>query len=611
MLAGLAGHVVIRGLAIALVFTTAPAALGAGQTPQSLPIRTAVDLVRLDFLALSQAGQPVTDLAAADVTLKIDGRLREIRSFQFVQVDGAGSDQRPRLSAKLLPQPFGTNALDDSGRLVVIIVDTDSIRANVAQQATGAAAEFVSGLSPRDRVGLVTMPYGGILVEPTRDHAQMLKALPTISGQASHQTTDSSKGCRTRDTLNALADHLSGLAHVDGPKTIIFVSSGMLLPRRDAPMTGPPGPCEIRSVHYDQVGTAAGLARANVYVIKPDDFVIDSAKNVFVDPAASRFRSSDEELAGIESLAGVTSGVLLRLTPTDRSAFARIARESAGYYLVGFEPRPNERNGSYHRVEFDVARAGARLRALPNVMIAKGDGKPPALTPQAMLRDGKRYPDLPLRVIGLSSPNPGDTKLAVVGLVEPLDRAVTLESAAFGLIDQRGRLVAQWTANARELGSMPVTSAGLVSPGRYRLRVAAIDTTGRRGSADYEVAAEAVTTNGLTLSTMVLGVTHERTFVPRLQFVSEPTANGSFEIFGPAPAGTLSMALELAATEDGPALVRVPGAVGVTQDAERRRATGVVPIGQLAPGDYVVRAVVSLDGRPVTTLIRILRKAAA
>ena len=228
-----------------------------------------------------------------------------------------------------------------------------------------------------------------------------------------------------------------------------------------------------------------------------------------------------------------------------------------------------------------------------------------------MLRDGKSYPDLPLRVIGLSSPNPGDTKLTVVALAEPLDRSVALASAAFGLIDQRGRLVAQWTANARELGSLPVTSAGLASPGRYRLRVAAIDATGRRGSADYELAAEPVTASGLTFSTMVLGVSYERSFVPKLLFVREPTANGSFEILGPAPAGTLSVALELATTEDGPAIVRVPGAIAVTENADRRRATGVVPIGQLAPGDYVLRAIVSLDGRPIATLVRILRKAAA
>ena len=606
MSAGCAGRFVIPGLVV-LAATTG---LRARQAPQT---QAPADLVRLDFLALSQDGRPVADLAAGDVTLKVDGRPRDIRFFQFVRLADADSPARARVPAKLLPPPFGTNVPDDVGRTIVIIFETDSIRANIAQQATGAAAEFVAGLSPHDFVGLVTMPYGGILAEPTRDHERVSKILPTITGQASRQTTDSDKGCRTRDTLNALAGHLTGLAHIEGPKTIIFVSSGMMLPRRDAPLSGPPGPCEIRSVHYDEVGIAASLARAHVYVVKPDDFVIDSARNTFVDPTASRFRSSDEELAGIESLAGVTSGELLRLTPSDRSAFARIARESAGYYLVGFEPRPNERNGASHRVEFNVARAGARVKALPNLVIAKADGKKPALTPQTMLRDGRTYPDLPLRVVGVASPNPGDTKLTVVALVEPIDRSVTLESAAFGLIDQRGRLVAQWTANARELASLPAMSAGLASPGRYRLRVAAIDTTGRRGSADYEISAESVTTGGLTLSTMVLGVSYERNFVPKLQYVDEPTANGYFEMFGPAPAGTLSVAMELAASEDGPALVRVPGAIVVmagTKDVDGRRATGVVPIGQLAPGDYVVRAVVSLDGKPLVTLARILRKAA-
>jgi hypothetical protein len=79
---------------------------------------------------------------------------------------------------------------------------------------------------------------------------------------------------------------------------------------------------------------------------------------------ASRFRSSDEELAGIESLAGVTSGVLLRLTPTDPSVFTRIARESAGCYLVGFEPKPKERNGSQHGVEVDVRRSSTRVEGV-------------------------------------------------------------------------------------------------------------------------------------------------------------------------------------------------------------------------------------------------------
>jgi len=601
------GRVRTSGLLVLL----AAAALSAGQPARNPPVRGAVDLVRLDFVALSQDGQLVTDLKAEDVTLKVDGRPREIRSFQFVRFGGSEPAARAALPAKRLPPPFGTNALDEVGRTVLIIFETDSIRANVVQQATSAAADFVNRLSPRDWVGLVTMPYGGILVEPTRNHELVRKWLPTISGQASQQASDSDKGCRTRNTLNALADHLSGLAHIEGPKTIIFVSSGMLMPRRDAPMSGPPGPCEIRSVHYDEVGTAAALARANMYVVKPDDFVIDSAKNAFADPSASRFRSSDDELAGIESLAGVTEGVLLRMTPADHSAFTRIARESAGYYLVGFEPKDSERNGSYRRIEFNVARPGIRVKAHRNVLVSKADAKRPALTPQAMLRDGKGYRDLPVRTVALASPNPGDTKLKIVAIVELLERSVALDSAAFGLIDQRGRLVAQWTANARELTSFPLMSAGLASPGRYRLRVAAIDTTGRRGAADYEFSAEPVTAGGMTMSALVLGVSFERSFVAKLQFVNEPTAAGYFEIFGAPESGTLSVAMELATTEDGPALIRVPGTVVATTDADRRRATGVVPVGRLEPGDYVMRAVVSLDGRPIGRLIRILRKAAA
>jgi len=228
-----------------------------------------------------------------------------------------------------------------------------------------------------------------------------------------------------------------------------------------------------------------------------------------------------------------------------------------------------------------------------------------------MLRDGKTYGDLRLRVVGLVSPNPGDSKLTVIALVAPLDRSVTFDSAALGLIDPRGRLVAQWTANSKELSVVPVMAAGLVAPGRYRLRVGAIDTTGRRGSAEYEVMAEPVTANGLMLSTLLLGVSYERNFVPKLQCTNEPTANGYFELFGTPPAGTLSVAMELATSEDGPALVRVPGTIAETSSADRRRATGVGPIGKLSPGDYVLRAVLSLDGRPIAKLTRVLRKSAS
>src|SRR5690606_13345916 len=99
-----------------------------------------------------------------------------------------------------------------------------------------------------------TMPRGGLLADLSRDHRRVRELLGNISGQASQRATESEKSCRTRDTLNALRGILEGVKHVDVPKTIVFVSGGILTARRDAPLAGPPGPCEIRAVNYDEVG---------------------------------------------------------------------------------------------------------------------------------------------------------------------------------------------------------------------------------------------------------------------------------------------------------------------------------------------------------------------
>jgi hypothetical protein len=77
-----------------------------------------------------------------------------------------------------------------------------------------------------------------------------------------------------------------------------------------------------------------------------------------------------------------------------------------------------------------------------------------------------------------------------------------------------------------------------------------------------------------------------------------------------ADAGTrISSALEIAATMNGPALVAVPFAVERTGE-NRYAATGAIPIAALPPGDYIVRALVGIEGQALTRVVRTLRKAA-
>jgi VWFA-related protein len=581
--------------------------------------RTGVELVTLDLQALGPDGRPLTDLAATDVILRVNGRPREIRSLQYVRLAEPAASAGAIATTRELPPPFGSNYAGDAGRTIVLVIENESLRPGIARHATDAAAEFVDHLSPRDRVALVTMPRGGLQMDLTRDHARVIELIRGVSGQGPTRTTESEQGCRTRLTLEGLTDLLGGLTGVDVPKTVVVLSAGLLLPRRDALATQAPGPCEIRPSHYDDVGSAAIAARANFFVIRPDDFVVESATNAFADPSASRFRSADMEIAGLESLAGVTSGQFLRITPADHSAFERVLRESASYYLLAFEPLPSERNNLSHRVDVTPTRRDAHLRARPRLLIPKPALRPApdkqrpapppasAITAQGMIRDGRAYRDLPLRTAAFASSSGDDRQLKLVAIAEPLDPGVTLTSVAFGLIDARGRLVAQWTANERELALTPVMSAGLAEPGAYRLRMAAVDVTGRRGAADHDVTFQLTPAGPLKLSMLALGVSRPG-FRPQLEFGHEPTAMGYFEIFGSPPDGALSAALELAPGTDQPALIRVPAALVASADPMRRTVTGVVPIADQPPGDYVVRGLVFVDGKPLGTVSSTLRK---
>jgi len=144
-------------------------------------------------------------------------------------------------------------------------------------------------------------------------------------------------------------------------------------------------------------------------------------------------------------------------------------------------------------------------------------------------------------------------------------------------------------------------------PGAYRLRVAAIDSTGRTGTADYEVETEIVQTGALKLSSVILGLSRDGRFSPRLQFGNEPTALAYIEMYGAPPGTRISSSLELSQTMNGPALVSLPLAIEAAGQ-DRYAATGVIPIGALPPGDSVGRAMVGIEGQPMTRVTRTLRK---
>jgi hypothetical protein len=68
--------------------------------------------------------------------------------------------------------------------------------------------------------------------------------------------------------------------------------------------------------------------------------------------------------------------------------------------------------------------------------------------------------------------------------------------------------------------------------------------------------------------------------------------------------------IEIARSLNGPAMAASPLAIEAGGE-NRYVARGAIPIGKLPPGDYVVRALVGLEGHPMTRVVRTLRKVAA
>jgi hypothetical protein len=320
---------------------------------------------------------------------------------------------------------------------------------------------------------------------------------------------------------------------------------------------------------------------------------------------------TSSQTAGLEHLAGTTGNRMFRLEGNSENAMARLAAETSAYYRATFAPEESERTGLTYRVSLHVKRPDIEVVAPPSVLIPKADGSragAKAASAREMLRVSRVYRDLPLRAAAYASRDESAGKVKIVVLFEPVDPAASLKSAAVGLFDEKGRLSVQATADPANLTRRPPMLAAVAKPGAYRMRLAATDANGRAGTVDVDLKAELTGADPLKLSSLVLGVAETGRFAGRLQFYNEPTAVAYLEIYG-VTTGALSADLELADTENGPASVR--GAMRITGEAadDRHIALGGIPIGLLPPGDIVVRAVVSVDGKPIGRVTRTLRKA--
>jgi VWFA-related protein len=633
----------------------APQAPKPPEPPKTPVFRAGVELISVDITALDGNGRQVTDLTAAEFEVDIDGSRRQVSSVEYIRsVDPLRAIGAPHKVAAPDETFSSSNARGaPRGRLIVLLIDQGNIRTGAARSAMNSAKRFVDTLTPEDRVAVIAIPSPGELVDFTTDHDQVREALLRIVGTASparsrfnisitealalYMNSDTRlamevivRECgaaggaidlercereveqdaaqivgdirrRTDDSVRGMRAVLQGLGGLEGPKSVIILSEGLIF--------------EGLGGETDELASVAADSRATLDVLLLDVPLFDAAQSMR--PTTPR-EDRDLQIAGLELLAGASRGNLYRINTTAEFAFDRISRSLDGYYLLGVESRPDDRNGRRHRISVRSTRRGVTIRSRRSFLTSVSAK---ATTPEDAVTRALKSPlpinDLPLKIATWTYKEPGSSRVRVLVAAEaerlagqPLDYTVGM-----AIVNKQGKGIATpvelkaLAEKSGDPGTAIFTGVLAVDPGHYRFILSMADSEGRVGSVSRAVTAFQMDGPGVALGDLLLGSTSGASRVV-LQPAIEPavTANmaAMMEAYSPSAAG-VEGTLEILESEDRAPLASVPMRVSGGASPEVVNLRAQFHTSALPPGRYLARGILRQDGKPHGHLIRPFR----
>ena len=417
-----------RGLS-ALVVAAACAVVVPSFGPLSgQTFRSSVDLIAVDVQVIGRDRQPPAMLRAQDFEVTLDGRKRPVLSASFTRHELTPLDPRRgelvepgrgETSGLLAPAPAG-----DAVRTFIISIDTASFRSLDAQVAVIAAQRFVQQLSPRDAVGVFTLPDGPRVL-PTTSHAIVRQAIgrivgrkPTVPGQFGmtvEQVIDITATAATQSLLaarrtvgqmfqdettsgdqitcsgttslctegalneaesraSALEDEvMEGLVGLNsllrllqefpGRKTVLLLSGGM-------PVSDRSGGRPNLATEVKRLGDQATYANATIHAL-----YFDQDLNVAFDaegqkPRASSGRTRAIYTRALAEFSEPSGGTLIEVsTGAGEREIDRLLAETSTYYVLGVEPDDRDRDGRPHRLSVKVNQRGVTVKSRRLVLV--------------------------------------------------------------------------------------------------------------------------------------------------------------------------------------------------------------------------------------------------
>ena len=617
---------------------------------QGPTFRTGVEVIAVDVAVVDRNGKPVEDLLAPDFAVKIDGTERRVVTAEQVRID---IDAARREAADPFETLYTTNLKPPNGRMFVIAVDQLGIRFGSARALLSTAANFLAKLSPADRAAFVAYPEPGVQVAFTNDHLRLKQAMervvgrqqalqtrynmglyeaiaisergdgrifaqvvlrecPRMSGAALEQCerdilSEASSMVRTvrqdsTESLRGLYNLLMGLSVIEGPKTLILLSEGLVIE----------SPSDL-----DQVIRAAAYARVTIHVLVLDVPQHDITVSRMA-PTATEDRSM--HVQGLGDLAAGSRGSLYYVAGTGESIFERLGSETLAYYILGVEQAPGDRDDRQHRIDVDVRRRNVTVRSRRAFVLSSSTTT--RRNAEETLMDALKSPfgvaEIPLRVTTFTQKDRASDKTRVLIAADVGQPGGAPEEFTVGyvLLDTEGKVVAG-TADKRVL-SMPGGAPNVprdylaelvVDPGNYSLRLGVVDGAGRRGGVIRELNAWKLDGEEFALGDLLIGDAGSDG-TARIRPGVEPRISGNvgafLDVYSTAPAvlEATKVSLEIADDQDAPALVESPAEMLAGAVPTHRIGQGVVSATLLPPGRYIARARVLRGGKVAGVLVR-------
>jgi VWFA-related protein len=603
----------------------------AGQQPAAPAARS--NAVTLDVRVVDEHGQFVPNLTADDFLVFEDGVQQTLSTLNVVDIPvgpvGNVGPVNPVSPVSPVGADSASNDLTREQRLYILLLD--DLRTDVSRSATVAdqARDFIEHrLADTDRAVVVaTSGRKGLVQEFTNNRQWLFDAIDKIEagfGMRAKCNGDP-QGCACSDDRTAyrsMSNIARWLVPVRGQrKAVLLFGEGDVAGTRAAePMPDTFNPLGGPLVNDSGV-PGIPVSRSNNPSVKAGCDAIDEDRR---------------DAADVVARANATVYLVDPRQGAD-AEFTRIVADTSSYYLLGYAPANDKRNGTFRKIEVRARRPGLTATTRAGYT-AQNDVPPKKASPQPPLSAAlAELISTPVATSGLtmSVTAPafrGKAGKASVEVIVDVARKDLTGSGGLGKLElldavedsdgrirasERGSLDMKPSARSRDAMAsqgVRVLSRLDVPPGKYVLRVAGADGNGRsQGSVQYSLDVPDFAKDPITMSGLALSLASEASQPTtgsdkdwQKRFDYAPTARRAF-----SAADELTVAGEAYINEKAPGAIeattmvlRPSGEVAVQTkdllDADGRSAAyryeSTVALSGLQPGDYIFKVEVRSGG---------------